>query len=131
LVDTVVLSVAALGLFAFGGGSYPVPSLGQTSFGFGVIQTFHDRTASHAGQLNVVANGKWLFQGNVTTFGVTSTTQALLSGTGSLYLWNASLNRRHGGWTLVKTGVAYKATANATTRTSPGSFGVTIGHQLR
>jgi hypothetical protein len=40
----------------------------------------------------------------------------------------ASLNHGHGGWTSVKSGVAYSATANATTRTSPGSFGITISY---
>jgi len=55
------------------------------------------------------------------------TSRALLSGTGSLYLWNASLNRRHGGWTLVKTGVAYKATANATTNVGTPAYVWFIG----
>jgi hypothetical protein len=126
--NTEVLSVTAPGLFAFGGGSYPVSNLGPTSFGFGVVRTMRGRTPSYSGQLYVATNGKWLFQATVTSFGVTSPTQALLSGTGSLYLWSSSLNRGRGGWSLVKSKVAYNATANATTRSSPGSFGITIDY---
>jgi hypothetical protein len=62
------------------------------------------------------------------SFGLTSTTQALLAGTGSLYAWNPALNRRHGGWQLVKAGVTYKATANATTKQATASFGITINY---
>jgi hypothetical protein len=67
-----------------------------------------------------------LFQANVTSFGLTNTTQALFSGTGSLYWWNTTLNRGHGGWVLAKSGVTYKATANAATKTKAASFGVMI-----
>lgn len=126
--STAVLSVTAPGLFALGGGSYAVPALGPTTFGFGVTQTRHGRTTNYAGQLTVVTNGKWMFQASVTGFGVTSSTQALLSGTGSLHLWTATLNHGRGGWALVASRVPYSATANATTRNSPGSFGVTISY---
>ena len=74
----------------------------------------------------MVAPGKWLFQANVTSFGLTSTTQALLAGTGSLYSWGSALNRGHGGWQLVKSNVTYKAIANAAAKAAAASFGTTI-----
>ncbi len=76
----------------------------------------------------MVAPGKWLFQANVTSFGLTSTTQALLAGTGSLYSWGSALNRGHGGWQLVKSNVTYKAIANAATKAAAASFGTTINY---
>jgi hypothetical protein len=114
-------AVTSPGQFAFGSGLYTVPSVGGTSLGFVVVQT----KRAYIGELNVVTPGKWWFQANVTSFGLTSTTQGLLAGTGSLYWWNSTLNRGHGGWQLGKSGVAYKATANAGTN-STASFGINI-----
>ena len=123
------LTVTAPGQFAFGYGSYtPAASVGPTSFGFVVSQTKQAGATSYQGQLGLVTPGKWLFQANVTSFGRTSATQGLLGGTGTLYWWNPSLNRGRGGWQLAASGVAYKATANAATRTSPASFGITISY---
>jgi hypothetical protein len=122
---TASLAVTSPGQFAFGFGWYtPVANLGSTSFGFVVTEW----KGTYQGDLNVVTPGKWWFQANVTSFGLIGTTQALLGGTGSLYWWNTTLNKGHGGWQLAKSGVTYKATANATTKTSPGSFGVTISY---
>ena len=118
------LAVTSSGQFAFGGGWYnPSATEGATSFGFIVAQ---GPKSTYSGQLNVVTSGKWWFQANVTSFGKTSTTQALLAGTGSLYSWNSTLNKGHGGWQLVKSNVTYKATANAATKTTPASFGILI-----
>jgi len=121
------LSVTTPGQFAVGYGSYtPTASLGATSMGFVVSRTTKGTSTTYAGQLGVVAPGKWLFQASVTSFGMTSSAQGLLGGTGSLYWWNSTLNKGHGGWQLAKSGAAYKATANATTKTTPGSFAITI-----
>jgi hypothetical protein len=99
--------------------------VGQTSFGFVVAQVPKN---TYWGQLNAVTPGKWWFRANVTSYGKTSSTQALLAGTGSLYSWNSTLNRGHGGWQLVKSNVTYKATANAATKTTSASFGITIAY---
>ena len=77
----------------------------------------------------VVPNESW-YQANVTSYGKTSTTQGLLAGIGSLYSWNSALNKGHGGWQLVASGVTYKATANAGTN-STASFGIMINSAAR
>jgi hypothetical protein len=63
----------------------------------------------------------------VTSYGKTSKAQGLLAGTGSLYSWSSTLNKGHGGWQLVASGVAYKATANAGTN-STASFAIVINY---
>jgi hypothetical protein len=118
-----VVTVTAPGQLAFGSGWYTIPGVGKTSFGFVVAQVPKN---TYWGQLNLVTPGKWWFQANVTSYGKTRSTQGLLGGTGSLYLWNSTLNKGHGGWQLVASGVTYKATANAATRTTPASFGINI-----
>ena len=121
-----VVTVTATGQLGFGQGWYtPSASVGKTSFGFVVAQASR---SSDWGQLNVVTPNKWWYQGQVTSFVVTNPTQAKLTGTGSLYSWNSTLNRGHGGWTLVKSNVAYTAVANATTKTTTASFGITISY---
>jgi hypothetical protein len=126
-VGTAPLAVTAAGQFAFGYGSYtPTASVGSTSFGFVVSKTTKGTSTTYTGRLGVVTPGKWLFQASVSSFGLTSSTQGLLGGTGSLYWWNSTLNKGRGGWQLAKSGVAYKATANAATKTTPASFGITI-----
>jgi subtilase family serine protease len=122
-----VVTVTAAGELAFGGGWYtPVASLGPTSFGFVVAPAPHSST--YEGQLNVVVPGTWWFQANVTTFGQSSATQGLLDGTGSLYAWNSTLKKGRGAWQLVKSGVTFTATANATTKTAAASFGISIAY---
>ena len=51
-----------------------------------------------------------------------------MTGTGSLYWWNQSLNNHRGGWQLAKTGVAFTASFGATAKASPGSFGIQISY---
>ena len=41
---------------------------------------------------------------------------------GSLYSWNSKLDRAHGGWQLIKTGVTCNATANGGTKSTPCQF---------
>ncbi|MGO9879185.1 MAG: hypothetical protein ACLPSM_07500 [Acidimicrobiales bacterium] len=120
------LAVTSPGQFSFGGGWYtPSTSVGQTSFGFVVAQ---DPKSTYSGTLNVVTPGKWWYQANVNSFGLITKTQGLLAGTGSLYWWNSTLNKGHGGWQLVKSNVTYAATANAATKTTPASFGLNIAY---
>ena len=126
---TAALAVTSPGQFAFGGGRYtPVSSLGVTSFGFAVVLAPHTKTPTYLGQMSIVTPGKWSYQANVTSFGKTSSTQALLGGTGSLYWWNPALNHNHGGWQLAASNVTYKASANTATKTAAASFGITINY---
>jgi hypothetical protein len=122
---TAALAVTVPGQFAFGGGRYTVPGAGQVSFGFVITQ---GRKGTYQGALTVVSPGKWWFQADVTSFGLTSATRALLAGTGSLYSWNPALSKGRGGWQLVKSGVTYTATATATAKTATASFGITINY---
>jgi hypothetical protein len=117
------LSVTAPGLAVFGGGRYVVPRLGNTNFGFEASLAPKSKTA-YVGQLDVITPGYWMFQANVTSDGITSATQALLGGTGTLYWWNTTLNKNHGGWSVAASNLTYKATANAATKTAPASFGI-------
>ena len=112
---------------AFGAGSYAVPSAGTASFGFAVALAPHS-PSTYLGQLNVITPGKWWFEGNVTSYGKTGSGHGLLAGTGSLYSWNSTLDRGHGGWQLVKTGVTCNATANAASKTTFASFGFDIAY---
>jgi hypothetical protein len=120
------VTVTAAGQVAFGYGWYNIAGVGTTNFGFNVFQVA--KSSTYQGQLNVVTPGKWWFQANVSSLGLTSTTQAQIVGTGTLYSWSASANKGHGGWLLVKSGVAYKATATAATKTALASFGITINY---
>jgi hypothetical protein len=119
------LAVTVSGQFAFGFGRYN-PAIGASSFGFVVVETRSRSTTSYSGQLNVVTPGKWWFEARVTNIGLTSSSQALLSGTGNLFWWNTSLSRGHGGWQLATSGLAYTATANAATRAAAASFGISF-----
>jgi len=110
---------------AFGAGSYALPSVGTASFSFAVALAPHS-PSTYVGQLNVITPGKWWFEGNVTSYGKTGSGHGLLAGTGSLYSWNSTLDRGHGGWQLVKTGVTRNATANAASKTTSASFGIDI-----
>jgi hypothetical protein len=122
-----VVTVTAPGELAFGGGWYtPSARVGQTNFGFVVGQ---GPRSTNTGLLDVVTPGKWWFQAKVTSFGPTSKTKRL-AGIGSLYSWNSTLNKGHGGWQLVKWDVTYKASAYAG-RNSSASFGITISYTPR
>jgi hypothetical protein len=91
--NTAALAVTSPGQFAFGGGWYKIPGVGLTSFDFVVAQ---GPKSTYTGELNVVTPGSWWFQANVTSYGKTSTTQALLAGTGSLYSWSRPSTRDAG-----------------------------------
>jgi hypothetical protein len=52
----------------------------------------------------------------------------MAAGTGTLSWWNPALDHGHGGWQLAQAGVAFTITFAATTKTSPGSFGIQISY---
>ena len=99
------LAVTAPGQFAYGYGSY-TPSAGDGLDELRVRhrpdQEGHQRHLPRG--LELATPGKWLFQANVTSLGLTGT-QGLLAGTGSLYWWNTTLNKARGGWQLARSGV--------------------------
>jgi hypothetical protein len=119
------LAVTAPGQLAFGAGTYNAGGLGATNLAFVVAKGPH---GNYLGQLEVITPDKWWFQANVTSYGKTSSTQGLLGGAGILYWWDSALNRGHGAWQLAHSGVSFTATANAGTKTSVASFGVTINY---
>ena len=122
-----VVTVTARGELAFGEGWYTSSaSVGKTSFGFVVARGL---SSTYTGQLDVVTPGKWWFQAKVASFGLTGRNRRLLTGTGSLYSWNSTSNKGHGGWQLVRSGVTYRATAEAGTNRA-ASFGIKIGYTL-
>jgi hypothetical protein len=121
------VAVTVPGQLAFGDGSYAIPGVGQTSFGFVVALKPHT-TNTYIGQLAVALPGKWLFQADVTSYTRSGSTSGLLAGTGTLYWWNTALNHSRGGWQLAASGVAYTATATASTKSGPASFGIKISY---
>jgi hypothetical protein len=124
--QTLTLAVTVPGQAAAGAGVFPGTGSGPTSFGFVVALVPHS-TSTYVGAMSVLIPGKWLFTGSITGYGKTSSTQGLLSGTGTVSWWNATLNRGCGGWVVAKTGVSFTATANATTKSGLGSFGIALG----
>jgi len=52
----------------------------------------------------------------------------VIGGTGTLFWWDPSLKGGDGDWALAATNVTYAALMTPTTRTAPGSFGLTIGY---
>jgi hypothetical protein len=123
---TAPLVVTTPGLAAAGAGSYPVAGVGTVSFGFIVAQIPH--TSSYLGAITLVSTGGWRLAGTLSSYTTSTSTQGTVTGTGSLYWWNKSLNNSHGGWQLAKAGVAFTAGFTATTKTSAGSFGIQISY---
>ena len=119
------LTVTAPGLAAAGAGSYP---LAGRTVGFGFIVARAPRTGAYQGGISLVSPGTWQLTGTLKGYTKSSPTQGTLTGTGSLYWWNQSLNNRRGGWQLAKTGVAFTANFGATAKSSPGSFGIQISY---
>jgi Tol biopolymer transport system component len=118
------LVVTTSGLAAAGAGTYSVTGTGQVGFGFIVARIPH--TSFYLGDLSLISNGSWRLTGTMNTYALSSSTQGMVTGTGSLYWWNPALNNNRGGWQLAKAGVAFTASFAATTSTSPGSFGIQI-----
>jgi hypothetical protein len=123
---TASLAVTTPGTLGFGAGVYTVPGVGPTSFSF--VTALVPRTKSYVGALTVITGGKWLFEANVTGYSKVSTGHGLLTGKGTLYWWNPTLNRNRGGWQLAKSNVAYTAAANAAAKTAAASFGLSISY---
>jgi CSLREA domain-containing protein len=124
-VTSVALSVTEPGLAASGVGIYTAPGAGGVSFGFAA--GLKPRTQStYLGALALVDNSRWELIASVTAYAKSNSTTAALSGKGNLYWWNPVLDRSRGGWALAASNVAYTARCTTTTRSSPGSFGITI-----
>jgi mucin-19 len=119
------LAVTTPGLTAAGAGTYPVTGAGMLKFGFIVALIPH--TTRYAGAISLVSSGWWL-TGSLSSYAKTSSTQGTAAGTGSLYWWNQALKHGRGGWQLANTGVAFTVTFAATTKTSPGAFGIQISY---
>jgi hypothetical protein len=118
------LSVTQPGLATTGAGVYPVPGAGSVSFAFGALAT----KSGYAGALSLVNDKRWELVASVSAYSKSSSTTGSLSGKGSLYWWNPTLNHSMGGWALAASGVSYTVSFAATTKTSPGKFGVTISY---
>ncbi len=124
-VTSVALSVTQPGLLASGVGVYTAPGAGSVSFGFaaGLVP---GTKSTYAGGLALVDNSRWELIASVTAYAKSNSTTGVLSGKGNLYWWNPVLNHSMGGWALAASNVAYTATCTVTSKSSPGSFGITI-----
>jgi YVTN family beta-propeller protein len=119
------LTVTTPGLAAAGAGSYPLAG-GTVGFGFIVAKT--PRSGAYQGGISLVSPGAWQLTGTLKGYTKSSPTQGTVTGTGSLYWWNQSLNNHRGGWQLARTGVAFAASFGATSKNSRGSFGIQISY---
>ena len=93
----------------------------------GFIVALIPHTTKYAATISVISSGWWL-NDTLTSYTNSSSTQRSATGTGSLYWWNQALNHGRGGWQLAKTGAAFTASFVATTKTSPGAFGIQISY---
>jgi hypothetical protein len=109
-----------------GAGTYNVAGLGNVSFGFLAART-NTTKSPYTGALTLVNSGKWWLQATVSSYTKSGTNQGVITGTGNLDWWNPALGRS-GGWQLAKTGVAYTATFTATTKSLPGTFGISMNY---
>jgi YVTN family beta-propeller protein len=123
--STEPLAVTTPGLAAAGAGRYPLAG-STVGFGFIVAQIRH--TGAYQGGISLVSPGGWQLTGTLKSYTKSSPTEGTVTGTGSLYWWNQSMNNHRGGWQLAKTGVAFTASFGATAKTSPGSFGIQISY---
>ena len=126
-VANVALSVTEPGLATWGWGLYTVPVAGNVTFAFAAWLAPHSQT-SYVGGLSLVNDRRWQLLASVTSYSKSSSTNATLSGKGNLYWWNPTLNHSVGGWALAASNVSYTATYAATTKTSPGTLGVSIAY---
>ena len=81
----------------------------------------------YAGMLALVNADRWRLDGVLTAYSETSST-GKASGTGSLYWWNPTNNRKRGGWVLASSKVPYTVSFTESTSKSRGSFGIQIGY---
>ena len=126
-VANVALSVTEPGLATWGWGLYTVPVAGNVTFAFAAWLAPHSQT-SYVGGLSLVNDRRWQLLASVSSYSKSSSTNATLSGKGNLYWWNPTLNHSVGGWALAASNVSYTATYAATTKTSPGTLGVSIAY---
>ncbi|HXZ63152.1 MAG TPA: MBG domain-containing protein, partial [Streptosporangiaceae bacterium] len=122
---TAPLAVSQAGDVAVGAGTYSVSGVGPVAFGFVVWRI--PLTSIYLGGISVVG-GNWSLIGTVTGYSLTSSTQGVLTGTGTLSWWNPALNHGHGGWQVASSSVSYTATFTTTSTSSPGSFGIQISY---
>jgi MBG domain (YGX type)/FG-GAP repeat/Bacterial Ig-like domain (group 3) len=126
-VANVALSVTQPGLATWGWGLYTVPGAGKVTFAFAAWLAPHSQT-TYVGGLSLVNDRRWQLLASVSTYSKSSSTTASLSGKGNLYWWNPTLNHSIGGWALAASNVSYVVTYSATSKTSPGTLGVTISY---
>ena len=124
--QAVSFTVTVPGEAAAGAGKYTLANAGAVSFALAALADRH-APGGYIGQVAVVNTGRWWFQAAVSSYVKSSSTRGIITGSGALYWWNPAL-RHGGGWQLASSGVAYTATFTATTKTSPGSFGIQIAY---
>ena len=120
------LVVTTPGLAAAGAVSYVLPGTGTVNADFIVAKIPH--TGIYVGGISLVSDGNWRLTGTLTGYTKSSPAHGTVTGTGTLSWWNPALNNHHGGWQQAGKGVAFTASFSATTKTSPGSFGIQISY---
>ncbi|MHA3700892.1 MBG domain-containing protein [Jatrophihabitans sp. YIM 134969] len=120
------VAVVTAGQVAVGAGTF-VSSAGTTAFALAAVPVART-TGKYVGGVSLTTPGAWWFTGAVATYTRTGAAQGTLTGSGTLWSWNAALNRGRGGWAVARTGVPFTVTAVATSRSTPGQIGVQLGY---
>ncbi len=120
------LVVTTPGLAAAGAVSYVLPGTGTVNADFIVAKIPH--TGIYVGGISLVSDGNWRLTGTLSGYTKSSPAHGTVTGTGTLSWWNPALNNHHGGWQQASKGVGFTASFSATTKTSPGSFGIQINY---
>ena len=126
--DTADLTVTGVASSAVGAGVYPVPGGGVARFGFVVSKR---PNGAFAGQLALVSSGRWRLVASVTGYTRVGTA-GTLTGQGTLFRWDRTLNRGRGGWAVAGSGVPITARVvdapgtSGPARNGGDEFGITI-----
>ena len=125
---TATLTAGAAGKTASASGWYNLAGAGKVMFSLAANPVAQSSPPSYTGTFTL-SDSQWQLTGTVSRYVLTSGGAGSVTGTGSLSVWDPSLNKGKGGWQLVKSGVSFTASfTRALTMPSgkPASLGVNI-----
>jgi hypothetical protein len=102
--DQATFTYAPAGKSAGGGGWYSLPGSGRVNFAFEINK--QKRSGVYKGQALIQNTRKWRLKGKLTRCVKTGSSGAA-SGSGSLYVWDQTLNGGLGDWKLAAADVPY------------------------
>jgi hypothetical protein len=119
------LLITAPGRFATGAGVYSLPDgVGRVAMAFFTARVHN----TYTGRLTLVNRHRWMFNSPISSYVTTSLPEGIVHGAGAVYWWKPSLSHGRGNWALAAIGVSFTATFTPRSKTSRGTFGVTIDY---